>query len=110
MQSLREQKAGALMKANGIRALRAAVKRELREMPRYEAIAEAATIIAENPPGLATMRVVTLLEALPKFGVVKSRRLMNVALVGGLVQLGDLSERQRRVLVERLWREVPRDG
>lgn len=90
----REQRMGALERANDIRFRRAALKRELRENPLL-----LAGLLTDPPWWLESMRVFDLLRALPWWGQVKAGRLMRLADVPLNKRVGGLTVRQRERLL-----------
>lgn len=90
-----EQRSKALLKANEIRCLRAAMKRGL--TPEH-----AVTLIAKPPPWLRTMRLELLLVALPWWGRTRVARLLVRCQISPAKTIGGLSTRQRRAVVAEL--------
>lgn len=87
------QRMDALEEANRIRSVRAELKRaaKSRRLP-------LATIIGwiEEPPyELETMKLFTLLLALPKFGRVKANKILTQQRISPAKSIGGLTERQR---------------
>lgn len=100
------QAIAALSRANEIRTARAALKRRIanREFSRAEVI----ELLIDPPDEIRTMRVATLLVALPGFGKSKVTRLMKRAGAPALSTIGDGDmERLGRYLMA--WPGVPSD-
>jgi hypothetical protein len=88
-----EQRRTALKEANRIRSHRAVLKRRLHD-------GEASAAAALDDVDCASMKLVTLLRALPKIGRVKANYFLNHNAISASKTLGGLSERQRGVLLE----------
>jgi hypothetical protein len=88
----------ALALANEVYRSRAAVKREIRAMPRVEGIAAVADLIEANPPLWRTARLEQLLRAPYRVGPNAVHRWLNAADLSPRKQVGSLTERQRFVL------------
>lgn len=93
-----EQRREALALANQIRSARAEFKRDLRHD--RELILEA---IESPPEWLLTAKVTDLLLAMPKFGPVKVQKVLKGLDISPSKTVGGLSDRQRGMLVFRLW-------
>jgi len=89
----------ALRRANDIRTRRAALKRDLKAgRVRFESM-------LESPPEyLKTAKVFDMLLAVPKFGRVKTNRVLNHCRISPSKTIGGLSERQRNELATQLRR------
>ena len=91
------QRMEALAKANGIRAQRANLKRDLKAG--RVSIAQ----VIDAPPGyVLTAKTYDLLVAAPKFGRVKANRALAVCRINPAKTVGGLTDRQRGELVRRL--------
>ena len=86
-----EQQLAALEKANGIRIARAAFKRDL-------TAGKAAAAVEMNEPWLQTMKIATLLLAVPRLGPVGAKRVMLACRISPAKTIGGLSQRQREEL------------
>jgi CheY-like chemotaxis protein len=94
-----ERRMIALGRANRVRALRAKLKRDLREgTVRLE------QILATGADYLASAEVFDLLVAVPKIGPVKAAHLLTIARISPSKTVGALSERQQARLIELLSR------
>ena len=92
-----EQRRAALEKAAEARAARAAVKAKLKMGSL--SLAEA---LASDDVHIAKMKVVAMLEALPKVGKVKARRIMDEVGIADNRRIQGLGAQQRAALLERL--------
>ncbi|MEK9837627.1 MAG: integration host factor, actinobacterial type, partial [Ilumatobacter sp.] len=92
-----EQRRAALEKAAEARAARAAVKARLKMGSL--SLAEA---LASDDVHIAKMKVVAMLEALPKVGKVKARRIMDEVGIADNRRIQGLGAQQRAALLERL--------
>lgn len=98
-----EQRMRALADANRTRTFRARAKVEVRDQPtRQESIEKLASMIADPPPRMCTMKVLDLLLAGQKIGRVKANRLIMRLQISPSKTLGGLSPRQRDALLEAL--------
>jgi hypothetical protein len=105
------QAQAALRKANEVRLLRAGLKQTLAAFPtRPEAVEEAARLIEDTTPEwLRTMKVFDLVLACRRVGPHYTRRLFNEAAIGRDRKVGNLTARERGVLVG-LLRRPPEEG
>lgn len=88
----------ALARANEVRLARAALKRAVKVNPRL--ILE---VLEEPPDYCATMELVELLMALPRWGRLRARRVIRqLATSSENIQIGKLTPRVRGVLLEHL--------
>lgn len=88
------QRMEALRRANDIRTRRAELKRDLKSGKK------AIEILLTSPPEyLKTAKVSDVLLAVPKFGRVKTNRILNQCRISPSKTIGGLSERQRAELV-----------
>ena len=87
----------ALGRANQVRRRRAGLKREL-----AAGTVSIVAVLADPPPYAETARVRELLRALPRFGPVKTRRLLSHCQVPEGKTVAGLSDRQRAALIEQL--------
>lgn len=94
-----DQRMQALQRANDIRSQRAALKRDLKAgRARFE-------VLLEDPPEyLKTAKVFDILLAVPKYGRVKTNRILKHCRISPSKTIGGLSERQRIELVSQLRR------
>lgn len=90
-----DQRRAALEHANRIRTYRAILKESLKDADPWRARNIAADVIDAPYPEALTMRVESLLLAVPGLGRVKVRRMMTNAKVGAHRTVGGLSPRQR---------------
>ncbi len=92
-----DQRIDALHRANEIRTLRAALKRDL---------ATGATsidaLLLDPPAFLQTAKVLDMLLAFPKVGKVKATKILNSCRVSPSKTFGGLTDRQRAELAARL--------
>ncbi len=89
-----DQRMDALKRANGIRTARAQLKRDLKagRTSIYE--------LLDSPPEyVLTAKVFDMLLAVPKYGRVKTNRVLNQCRISPAKTIGGLSERQRKELV-----------
>lgn len=94
-----DQRMEALKRANDVRSRRARLKKDLKAgRVRIEALLE------DPPEYLKTAKVVDMLLAVPKYGRVKSNRVLKNCRISPSKTIGGLSERQRIELVEQLRR------
>jgi hypothetical protein len=93
-----EQRAQALVKAGLVRTERAALKAKL--SAGEITLADALDMI-ETDDAVASIKVLTLLEALPGLGKVKARRLMDELGIAQSRRMRGLGPRQREALLER---------
>jgi len=87
----------ALKRANEIRLARAQLKRQL-----GSGTLLAATVIRDCPEEARTWAVLQLLASQPQWGHSKSTRLLRRVGIGERMPLGQLTQRQRRVLATAL--------
>lgn len=96
-QLTQEQREAALAKAAAARAARADIKARLKNQSLT--LAEA---LASNDENIAKLKVVSMLESLPKLGKVKARRLMDEIGIADNRRVQGLGAQQRAALLERL--------
>ncbi len=90
-----EQRRVALKNANEVRTKRSHLKRVMTR--------DRAVLTVKRPPRYAeTMTVYDLLVSVPKFGPVRTNRIMASLGISHRKTLGGLSDRQRRVLAQEL--------
>jgi hypothetical protein len=89
-----EQRMVALKRANDIRTARANLKKELRQGE-----AEIVDLLAAPPDYLHTAKFFDLLVAVPKYGEVKTYRLLNRCRLSPNKTIGSMSQRQRREVI-----------
>ncbi|HEY8108406.1 MAG TPA: integration host factor, actinobacterial type [Patescibacteria group bacterium] len=94
-----DQRMDALKHANDIRTARAKLKKDLKA--RKASIHE---LLLDPPEHTLTMKVFDLLLAVPKYGRIKTNRVLNQCRISPSKTLGGLSERQRLELVNYLRR------
>lgn len=92
-----DQRMDALKRANGIRTQRAKLKKDLKA-----GRVKISVLILDPPEWLLTCRLFDLLLATPKYGRVKTNRVMNLCRVSPSKTLGGMTERQRKELVTQL--------
>jgi hypothetical protein len=88
----------ALANANRIRSARAALKHEVRAGNRT--VAEILGPDATLPPEAESMTISELLCCRPRWGKTVTRRFLERLMIGERVQLGELTLRQRKLIVE----------
>lgn len=88
------QRLDALTIANDVRTRRAQLKRDL-----HAGRARPEQIISDPPDWADTMKVFDVLLAVPKYGRVKTNKLLNTCRVSPSKTLGGISDRQRREIV-----------
>ena len=93
-----EQRFSALKVANDVRFGRKAIKDDLHQLGYTDARCRVADLIEHPPAILLTMKVETLLLALPRFGDRKVGKLMFAHEISSRKRIGGLSERQRKEL------------
>lgn len=84
----------ALDVADGIRFARAQLKRELKA-----GTADITEVLDGSPDFLRTMHVYDLIRALPSVGKVKASAILRRESISPVKAIGELSPRQRRVLI-----------
>jgi hypothetical protein len=94
-----EQRAAALAKAAEVRVARAELKAKLKmgSISLAEALEASSTDTV-----IAKLKVLTLLESLPRLGKVKARRLMEELEIADNRRVGGLGAQQRQALVDKL--------
>ncbi|MDA2945178.1 MAG: integration host factor, actinobacterial type [Actinomycetota bacterium] len=92
-----EQREAALAKAAAARAARADIKARLKNQSL--SLAEA---LASSDENIAKLKVVSMLEALPKVGKVKARRIMAEIGIADNRRVQGLGAQQRSALLDRL--------
>jgi hypothetical protein len=89
-----DQRMDALKRANDIRSARAQLKRDLK------AGRTSIHDLLDSPPEyVMTAKVFDMLLAVPKYGRVKTNRVLNQCRISPAKTIGGLSERQRKELV-----------
>ena len=92
-----DQRMEALKRANDIRSKRAQLKRDLKaEKVKIQ------TLLLDPPEYVLTAKVIDMLMAVPKYGRVKTNRILNQCRISPSNTIGGLSERQRSELVAQL--------
>ena len=91
------QRMDALKRANEIRTQRARLKRDLKASK-----VKIQTLLMDPPEYVQTAKVIDMLMAVPKYGRVKTNRILNQCRISPSKTIGGLSERQRAELVAQL--------
>ena len=91
------QRREALVQANRVRTQRARLKADLKGDRR-----SLADLIADPPEYLASAKLTEVLAAVPKYGRIKTIRLLERCRVSPKKTIGGLSQRQRRELIKEL--------
>ena len=92
-----DQRMESLKRANDIRSKRAQLKRDLKgNKVRIQ------TLLMDPPEYVQTAKVIDMLMAVPKYGRVKTNRILNQCRISPSKTIGGLSERQRAELVAQL--------
>jgi hypothetical protein len=94
-----DQRMEALRRANDIRSKRAQLKRDLKATK-----VKIQTLLMDPPEYVQTAKVIDMLMAVPKYGRVKTNRILNQCRISPSKTIGGLSERQRAELVAQLRR------
>jgi hypothetical protein len=94
-----DQRMDALKRANDIRTARAKLKKDLKAGK-----ANIHTLLLDPPDYLLTAKVFDMLLAVPKYGRVKTNRILNQCRISPSKTIGGMSERQRAELVSQLRR------
>ena len=94
-----DQRMEALKRANDIRSQRAQLKRDLKAGK-----AKIQTLLLDPPEYVQTAKVIDMLLAVPKYGRVKTNRILNQCRISPSKTIGGLSQRQRDELVSQLRR------
>ena len=92
-----DQRMEALRRANDIRSKRAQLKRDLKASK-----VKIQTLLMDPPEYVQTAKVIDMLMAVPKYGRVKTNRILNQCRISPSKTIGGLSERQRAELVAQL--------
>ena len=92
-----DQRMEALRRANDIRSKRAQLKRDLKGGK-----VRIQTLLMDPPEYVLTAKVFDMLLAVPKYGRVKTNRILNTCRISPSKTIGGLSERQRSELVSHL--------
>ena len=92
-----DQRMEALRRANDIRSKRAQLKRDLKGNK-----VKIQTLLMDPPEYVQTAKVIDMLMAVPKYGRVKTNRILNQCRISPSKTIGGLSERQRAELVAQL--------
>jgi S13-like H2TH domain len=87
----------ALKRANDIRSKRAQLKRDLKAGK-----VRIQTLLMDPPEYVQTAKVIDMLMAVPKYGRVKTNRILTNCRISPSKTIGGLSERQRSELVSHL--------
>ena len=87
----------ALKRANDIRSKRAQLKRDLKASK-----VKIQTLLMDPPEYVQTAKVIDMLMAVPKYGRVKTNRILTNCRISPSKTIGGLSERQRSELVSHL--------
>ena len=94
-----DQRMDALKRANNIRTARAQLKRDLKA-----GRTTITDVLGDPPDYLVTAKVFDMLLAVPKYGRVKTNRILKQCKVSPAKTIGGLSDRQRQELVSLLQR------
>jgi hypothetical protein len=94
-----DQRMDALKRANDIRTARAKLKKDLKAGK-----ANIHALLLDPPEYVLTAKVFDMLLAVPKYGRVKTNRILNQCRISPSKTIGGLSERQRAELVSQLRR------
>jgi hypothetical protein len=94
-----DQRMEALKRANDIRSRRAQLKRDLKAGK-----VRIQTLLMDPPQYVLTAKVFDMLLAVPKYGRVKTNRILNTCRISPSKTIGGLSERQRGELITHLRR------
>jgi hypothetical protein len=94
-----DQRMDALKRANDIRTARAKLKKDLKASK-----ASIHALLLDPPEYVMTAKVFDMLLAVPKYGRVKTNRILNQCRISPSKTIGGLSERQRAELVSQLRR------
>ena len=94
-----DQRMEALKRANDIRSARAKLKKDLKGGK-----ANIHALLLDPPEYVMTAKVFDMLLAVPKYGRVKTNRILNQCRISPSKTIGGLSERQRTELVSLLRR------
>ena len=94
-----DQRMDALRRANDIRTARAKLKKDLKAGK-----ASIHALLLDPPEYVMTAKVFDMLLAVPKYGRVKTNRILNQCRISPSKTIGGLSERQRAELVSQLRR------
>ena len=94
-----DQRMEALKRANDIRTKRAQLKRDLKASK-----VNIHTLLLDPPEYVETAKVFDMLLAVPKYGRVKTNRVLNQCRISPSKTIGGLSQRQRKELVGQLQR------
>ena len=94
-----DQRMEALKRANDIRTARAKLKKDLKA-----GRSSIHSILLDPPEYVLTAKVFDMLLAVPKYGRVKTNRILNQCRISPSKTIGGLSERQRAELVSQLRR------
>ena len=94
-----DQRREARKRANDIRSRRARLKKDLKAGK-----ANIHALLLDPPEYVQTAKVVDMLLAVPKYGRVKSNRILNQCRISSSKTIGGLSQRQRAELVAQLRR------
>ncbi|HEX3609660.1 MAG TPA: integration host factor, actinobacterial type [Solirubrobacterales bacterium] len=94
-----DQRMDALKRANDIRTSRAKLKKDLKAGK-----ANIHALLLDPPGYVLTAKVFDMLLAVPKYGRVKTNRILNQCRISPSKTIGGLSERQRAELVSQLRR------
>jgi hypothetical protein len=92
-----DQRMEALKRANDIRSKRAQLKRDLKAGK-----VRIQTLLMDPPEYVQTAKVIDMLMAVPKYGRVKTNRILTNCRISPSKTIGGLSERQRSELVSHL--------
>lgn len=94
-----DQRMDALRRANDIRSARARLKKDLKAGK-----ANINSLLLDPPDYVTTAKVFDMLLAVPKYGRVKTNRILNQCRISPSKTIGGLSDRQRAELISQLRR------
>jgi S13-like H2TH domain len=94
-----DQRMEALKRANNIRSARAKLKKDLKGGK-----TSIQSLLLDPPEYVETAKVFDMLLAVPKYGRVKTNRILNMCRISPSKTIGGLSERQRTELIAQLRR------
>ena len=92
-----DQRMEALKRANDIRTRRATLKKDLKGGK-----VKIQTLLLDPPEYVETAKVFDMLLSVPKYGRVKTNRILNQCRISPSKTIGGLSQRQRNELVNQL--------
>ena len=97
-----QQREDALANANKVRMVRAAWKREARQLNHCDGVLLAITVLQDPEPSFITMKVTDLLCSVRKFGPYTVRQLLGSLAISERKTVGGLTHRQKHILLTAL--------